>query len=98
MLHSNRSKLKMANRKAQSMPLNVIIIAALAIIILIVMIVIFGTRMQLFGKGVSTCEGSCSATKAGCGDRAAIPIKNCDDKGTGEPTVKGEGFCCMVAG
>lgn len=86
------------NRKAQGLSLNVIIIAAIAIIVLVIMVVIFGGRMQLFGKGVSACEGTCSATKEGCGDRAAIPIKNCDSDGDGQPNVEGEGFCCMAVG
>ena len=86
------------NKKAQGISMNVIIIAAIAIIVLVIMVVIFSGRMQLFGKGVSLCEGTCSATKAGCGYSAAIPIRNCDSDGDGEPNVKGEGFCCMEAG
>lgn len=86
------------NKKAQGLSLNIVIIAAIAIIVLVIMVVIFGGRMRLFGRGISVCEGVCSATKAGCGDRAAIPIKNCDDDGDGEPNVKGDGFCCMEAG
>ena len=86
------------NKKAQGLSLNVIILAAIAIIVLVVMVVIFGGRMKLFGKGVSLCEGICAQTKDLCGDRAGIPIRNCDDDGDGEPNIQGAGFCCMEVG
>ena len=44
------------------MSLNVIIIAALALIVLVILIVIFTGRINVFGKGVSSCTsqgGSC---------------------------------------
>jgi len=86
------------NKKAQGISLNVVIIAAIAIIVLVVIVVIFGSRVKLFGKGISACEGACAQTKDLCGDRAAIPAKNCDDDGDGEPNVEGLGFCCMEVG
>lgn len=86
------------NKKGQGISMNVIIIAALAIIVLVIMVVIFSGRIKLFGQGISSCEGRCSATKAGCGGWAPIPARNCDDDGDGEPNVEGEGFCCMETG
>jgi hypothetical protein len=87
------------NKKAQGLSLNIVIIAAIAIIVLVIMIVIFGGRIKLFGKGVAACEGTCSATKEGCGsDKAPVPSKNCDHDGDGTPNVEGDGFCCMPVG
>jgi hypothetical protein len=42
----------MKNKKAQGLPLNVIIIAAIVLIVLVVIIVIFSGKIQLFGKGL----------------------------------------------
>jgi hypothetical protein len=43
-------------KKAQGLPLNVIIIAIIALIVLAVIIAIFAGKIQLFGKGVSDCK------------------------------------------
>ena len=58
-------------------------------------IVIFGARVKLFGKGLSACEGTCAATKEACGSNAApTPTTNCDADGDGEADVEGNGYCC----
>lgn len=43
-------------RKAQGLPLNVIIIAALALIVLIVLIVIFTGRAGIFTRTLASCK------------------------------------------
>ena len=43
----------MSSKKAQSMSLNVIIVAALALIVLVVLVAIFTGRIGVFNKGVS---------------------------------------------
>jgi len=40
------------NKRAQGLPLNIIIIAAIVLIVLVVIVVIFSGKIQLFGKGV----------------------------------------------
>lgn len=56
-------------KKAQSMSINTIIVAAIALIVLVVMVFIFNDKISLFGNGVSTCNGICvsgiSDTKTG---------------------------------
>lgn len=55
-------------KKAQGLPITVIIIAALALIVLFVLIGIFAARTQKFGKGVGeateaqVCKDICLAT------------------------------------
>ena len=78
--------------------MNLIIIAAIAIIVLVIIVVIFGGRMKMFGKGISSCDGICAQTKQLCGDRAAVLTKNCDDDGDGKPNIEGTSFCCMDVG
>ena len=79
----------MAKKKAQGISMNVIIIAALALIVLVVLLVIFTGRMGIFGKGLNTCKGSCVTRAEECGDKAAIPTDNCNDKG------KDYKYCCL---
>ena len=45
-------------RKAQGLPINTIIIAALALVVLIILIGIVATRSQKFNKGVSETTGA----------------------------------------
>ena len=40
-------------KKAQGLPLNVIIIAAVALIVLVVLVAIFTGRLAIFGRGIS---------------------------------------------
>jgi len=57
-------------KKAQSMPMNVIIVAALALIVLIILAVVFMNKMGGFVKETDTCTnngGSCVVEKDGCG-------------------------------
>ena len=56
-------------KKAQGLPLNVIIIAAIVLIVLVVIVVIFSGKIELFGKGVKEQESPYSA-------------KNCEIPGT----------------
>jgi hypothetical protein len=65
-------------RKAQSMPLNTIIIAILVLIVLLVVGIIFGTRMGFFGGGLKSCatyNGNCETS---CdGNEFAQPNTDC---------------------
>jgi len=57
-------------KKAQGMPMNVIIIAALALIVLVILAVVFMNKMGGFVKETDTCVnngGSCVDKSDGCG-------------------------------
>lgn len=78
------------NKKAQGMPLNVIVIAAIVLIVLVVLIAIFSGRIVQFGESVDktqpcivnggTWKDSCDATETelkGTSDAAAHPDEKC---------------------
>ena len=48
------------SKKAQGMPINVIIIAAISLIVLVVLVAIFTGRIGLFGQKVSETGKDCS--------------------------------------
>jgi len=58
-------------KKAQGLPLNTIIIAALVLIVLVVLTLIFTGRINMFGKGLDYCEGDCVQT-ATCTDGTTL--------------------------
>ena len=52
------------NKRGQGLPINTIIVAAIALIVLVVLVAIFTGRLGGFSKGVAetiTCENSCKA-------------------------------------
>lgn len=49
----------MISNKKADMSIQLIIVAAIALIVLVVMIFIFSSKINIFGKGVSTCQGVC---------------------------------------
>lgn len=56
------------NRKAQGLPLNVIIIAVILLVVLVVLIVIFTGRTGKFAKQADSCSvkgGECSGVPCG---------------------------------
>ncbi|HSU73159.1 MAG TPA: hypothetical protein VLJ21_04910 [Candidatus Binatia bacterium] len=80
-------------KRAQGISINVIVITAIALIVLIVLVIVFTGRVQLFGKGLGTCRGSCVTSAVNCNGDSAIPTSNCDDGKS--PPIKGDGFCCI---
>ncbi|MEK6916533.1 MAG: hypothetical protein AABW92_02210 [Nanoarchaeota archaeon] len=46
-----------SSRKAQSISINTIVVAAIALIVLVVIIVIFGAKIRDFGRGTKSCQG-----------------------------------------
>jgi len=60
---------KMNFKKAQGLPLNVIIIAVIVLIVLAVIIAIFAGRISIFSKSVGDCEakgGVCKNSVSEC--------------------------------
>ena len=83
-------------RKSQGMPVNVIIIAALALIVLVVITLIFTGRVRIFSSALESCsakQGHC-VEKITCGDNEARIIAECPEKG--DPTSKGKTCCVQV--
>jgi len=81
-------------RRGQGMPINIIVVVAIALLVLIVLAVVFTGRVQLFGKGLGSCNGFCRSSSVQCGPGAsAVPTKNCND-GT-SPVIEGDGYCCI---
>jgi len=70
------------SKKAQGMPMNVIIIAALALLILVILAVIFIGNMSKTTKGIDQCKGSCVATDQDCTNQGPY------FKVSGEPCYK----------
>jgi len=76
-------------KKAQGMPLNVIIIAVLVLVVLVVLVIIFGGRIGSFGKGTQATENQFQASKceiAGTG-------RYCGPCNAGDTEVKGTFDC-----
>ena len=96
------SKYQNSNRKAQGMPLNIIIIAVMCLLVLIVVIFIFAGKSTLFKKGVESCEsksGICVAKDATCNGPVIgyVPDVSCDNDKSNPPNqgaFDGE-KCCL---
>jgi hypothetical protein len=80
--------------RGQGISINVIVITAIALIVLVVLVIVFTGRVQIFGKGLGTCRGTCVQTAVNCGADSAVPTSNCDDGKT--PPIKGDGYCCIA--
>ena len=73
-------------RKAQGMPITVIIIAALGLVILVILFALVTGRLAIFGRGISECPGTCVGEFQVIGgvDKMLSPERSCD------PTLEGE--------
>jgi len=95
--------------KAQGLPITTVILAALGLVVLIILFAILTGKLQIFGKGLSTCPGQCMDNIVECekvgyvlGDDFRAPefqIKN-NEYGEGEPCggtknrPRASSFCC----
>jgi hypothetical protein len=86
-------------KKAQSISINTIVVAAIALIVLVVMIAIFSGRIKIFTGGARDCRtqgGECAADCVKVGEENSgtyinLPGTNCEDnKGT-----DAEKYCCV---
>ena len=85
-------------KKAQSISINTIVVAAIALIVLVVIIAIFGGQIRDFLAGTQSCasrggkcyDGSCGeyANSVGGGVYTNLPGTNCEDIG-------GSYSCCI---
>lgn len=70
------------------MSINVIIVAVLALIVLVVLLFIFNSKINIFGSGVSACNGVCKpAGTSGQGYDA------CDETNGFTHSIGGDGYC-----
>lgn len=81
-------------KKSQSISINTIIIAAIALAVLVVLFVIFTGRFKIFSEDVEkttvSCTDACkigyvSGREGSCGTSGGIPI-----------TIKGKECCCQT--
>ena len=49
----------MTSSKAQGLPLSTVILAALGLVVLLILFGVLTGRLQVFGRGLSTCPGQC---------------------------------------
>lgn len=79
-------------RKAQGMPINVIIIAALALFVFVVLIIIFTGKIGPLARDLESCaakQGRCDP--AGCwSNEATVPNAKCDKKDNKDQ------ICCIT--
>ena len=64
-----------SNRKAQGMPLNIVIIAAICLIVLVILVMIFTGRIGIFAGESANClnnGGTCVAITDGCGSLGGL--------------------------
>ncbi|MBI2647080.1 hypothetical protein HYW99_01265 [Candidatus Woesearchaeota archaeon] len=88
------------NKKGQSISINTIIIAAIALAVLVVLFVIFTGRIGIFSKGVgetASCENACKAIGMTRGDTSSKLL--CDEDKTrkyipGTYSDIGTPYCC----
>lgn len=76
------------NRKSQGLPLNTIIIAAIALVVLVVILLIFSDNIRDFSKNMKSCTakgGECIDKGLCIGDKADLGQKDCKEGKT----------CCM---
>lgn len=80
-------------KKSQGMPVNVIIIAALALIVLVVLVAVFTGRARIFSQSLESCaakQGECYENR--CPDNTALVTNtNCPE---GYPN-KNKKLCCV---
>ena len=84
------------NKKSQGMPINVIIIAVLALIVLVVLTAIFTGRVKIFSETLQSCaakQGKCenydgTFPKCPSQNQAIVTNTDCD-------TNKPKQICCV---
>ena len=81
-------------KKAQSISINTVIVAAIALIVLVVVIAIFGSRTRIFAGNVRDCDtqGSNAHCDSACETwEVNIPGTDCEDSTGSGATNK----CCV---
>lgn len=85
----------MKQKKSQGLPINIIIIAAIALIVLVVVLAIFSGKIRFFSKSIAgTCQDQGGECMLKCDEKFPIRViaKGCDSKGK---NPNEEGPCCL---
>ncbi|HLC60951.1 MAG TPA: hypothetical protein VJJ52_05995 [Candidatus Nanoarchaeia archaeon] len=83
------------NRRSQGMPVNVIIIAVLALIVLVVLTIIFTGRIRIFSSTLESCQakqGQCETGPFCSSNKALVTGTNCPETAQDKPNKK---ICCV---
>ena len=87
-------------RKAQSISINTIIIAAIALAVLVVLFVIFTGRFKIFSEGVKdtslTCDKACKSVGYSKGDPQSS-FSGCPNQISGKFEGMGENQVCCCS-
>ena len=78
------------------MPINVIIIAALALIVLFVLVIIFTGRVKIFSESLQSCaakQGQCEKGLICSTNKALVTNTNCPE--TSDDKQQGKNICCV---
>jgi hypothetical protein len=76
-------------RKAQGLPMNLIVIAAIALAVMVVLIVLFWGKARSFG----TSTASCTEKRGEC-----MEISRCDGSIVGQMDCPDDQICCISFG
>ncbi len=81
----------MKRKKAQSLSINTIIVAALALIVLVILASIFTGRIRIFSEGLQSCtakQGKCYSNNCPS-NTALVENTDCENK-------KPKQICCVM--
>ena len=85
------------SKRGQGMPMNVIIIAAIALLVLVVLSIVFVNNISGTNKAINSCEetgGACKPAAFGCGETEKLTTsKKCYQSGTDK--VDATQICCV---
>ncbi len=81
--------------KSQSISINVIIVAVLALIVLLVVAAIFTGRIKIFSEALESCSSKQGKCESGliCPENAVKVKAKCPE--TDEEKNKGKNICCV---
>ncbi len=82
----------MVNKKGQSISINVIIVAAIALAVLVVLFAVFTGRIGLFSKGVKQTETT--AYECVCTNPTVTPGRICTVQQSGRSSVSADSSKC----
>ena len=86
------------NPKSQGMPVNVIIIAVLALIVLLVLTVIFTGRVRIFSSTLESCsakQGQCETGPLCPTNKAMVTGTNCPETAQDKQSQSKKSICCV---
>ena len=85
------------NGKAQGMPINVIVVAALALIVLVILAVMFAGRTKIFAETLQSCaakQGQCEEGPLCKNNKVLITNTNCPETEQDKKEPK-KTICCV---